>query len=245
MQNSAADEDRVLGWAFKDNLELMREGGDLAAGSACWSRRWLHVLQSAPPASGTLEWLTELDEAAVIERAAAAYLRKCLEPKTRPLPKTPAQDPPPPAPSCTNKFAYYMHHIRPNLPLCQPAPHLYEVYDSQARTALSRFRTSCHDLRIERDRYLPEPIRAPPHERTCLQCASPTSIEDETHLVFHCPIYDMLRFKYADLFSPALPPSIACFLSQDQNRVASFINDCHVLRRRNACMSLAGSESAL
>ncbi|KAI3423537.1 hypothetical protein D9Q98_010669 [Chlorella vulgaris] len=115
LQNSAADEDRVLGWAFKDNLELMREGGDLAAGSACWSRRWLHVLQSAPPASGTLEWLTELDEAAVIERAAAAYLRKCLEPKTRPLPKTPAQDPPPPAPSCTNKFAYYMHHIRPNL----------------------------------------------------------------------------------------------------------------------------------
>ena len=138
-----------------------------------------------------------------------------------------------------------MHHIRPNLPLCQPAPHLYEVYDSQARTALSRFRTSCHDLRIERDRYLPEPIRAPPHERTCLQCASATSIEDETHLVFHCPIYDMLRLKYADLFSPALPPSIACFLSQDQNRVASFINDCHVLRRRNACMSLAGSESAL
>ncbi|KAI3428391.1 hypothetical protein D9Q98_006771 [Chlorella vulgaris] len=75
LQNSAVDEDRVLGWAFKDNLELMREGGDLAAGSACWSRRWLHVLQSAPPASGTLEGLTELDEAAVIERAAAAYLR--------------------------------------------------------------------------------------------------------------------------------------------------------------------------
>ncbi|KAI3432919.1 hypothetical protein D9Q98_010495 [Chlorella vulgaris] len=88
LQNSAADEDRVLGWAFKDNLELMREGGDLAAGSACWSRRWLHVLQSAPPASGTLEWLTELDEAAVIERAAAAYLRKCLEPKTLNAKKT-------------------------------------------------------------------------------------------------------------------------------------------------------------
>ncbi|KAL4853895.1 LINE-1 retrotransposable element ORF2 protein [Chlorella vulgaris] len=67
LQNSAADEDRVLGWAFKDNLELMREGGDLAAGSACWSRRWLHVLQSAPPASGTLEWLTELDEAAKVK----------------------------------------------------------------------------------------------------------------------------------------------------------------------------------
>ncbi|KAI3427296.1 hypothetical protein D9Q98_007227 [Chlorella vulgaris] len=97
LQNSAADEDRVLGWAFKDNLELMREGGDLAAGSACWSRRWLHVLQSAPPASGTLEWLTELDEAAVIERAAAAYLRKCLEPKTPSTPDSASNRPNTPA----------------------------------------------------------------------------------------------------------------------------------------------------
>jgi hypothetical protein len=64
-------------------------------------------------------------------------------------------------------------------------------------------------------------------------------------MVFHCPAYDHLRFEYADLFSPDLPQSIACFLSQDQIRVAAFIHDCHVLRRRNACMSLAGSGSAL
>ena len=121
---------------------------------------------------------------------------------------------------------------------------LKSMYDPNRRIALTRFRTSCHDLRIERERYLPRAIQAPTHERTCLFCASP-AIEDESHMAVHCPIYDHLRFEYADLFPPDLPTSIPCFLSQDQNRVASFINDCHVLRRRNTCMSLAGSESAL
>jgi hypothetical protein len=83
------------------------------------------------------------------------------------------------------------------------------------------------------------------HERTCLMCASPSAIEDEIHMVFHCTLYDSLRFQYADLFPLDLPTSLHCFLSQDQKRVAAFIHDCSVLRRRNACMSLAGSESAL
>ncbi len=147
--------------------------------------------------------------------------------------------------SSTNKFSYYLHHIRADLPLNHMAPHLHEVTDCKHRLALSRFRTSCHDLRIERERYLPQAIKAPTHERTCLMCASPHAIEDETHMVFHCPIYDDLRFQHADLFSPILPEHPECFLSQDQTKVAAFIHDCHVVRRRNACMSLAGSESAL
>ena len=73
--------------------------------------------------------------------------------------------------------------------------------------ALTRFRTSCHDLRIERERYLPQAIKAPIHERTCLMCASFHAIEDETHMVFHCPIYDSLRFEYADLFPPPSCPN--------------------------------------
>ncbi|KAL4452527.1 hypothetical protein ABPG75_008189 [Micractinium tetrahymenae] len=70
----------LLGWALADNLSLMREGGDLAVGSPCWSRRWQQFLQSAPTDSGTLLWLTHLDEAAVLERAAAAYVSHSLEP---------------------------------------------------------------------------------------------------------------------------------------------------------------------
>jgi hypothetical protein len=64
-------------------------------------------------------------------------------------------------------------------------------------------------------------------------------------MTFHCPIYDHLRFEFADLFSTDQPPSIPCFLSQNQTRVAAFIYACHIVRRQYACMSLAGSESAL
>ena len=322
LQASMSEPDRLLGRAFEDNLALMREGTDLASGSPCWCRRWQQFLQSAPTDSGTFVWLTELQEGAVAERAAAAYYRQSLEPAqpnattttttttttirsstqqqhsfaTQPAAQHQGGDtavaplavpggvggpavgrprdseaPPlgqrrvgfqpspvgrsvapsdadaPPAAvatgSTTTKFAYYLHCIRGDLPLNQPSPHLLEVSDCKHRISLSRFRTSCHDLRIERERYLPQALKAPRHERTCLQCAS-ACIEDESHMIFQCPIYDDLRFQYADLFSPDMPHSTACFLTQDQNRVAAFIHDCSVLRRRNACMSLAGSESA-
>ena len=255
--------DRPLGWALQDNLALMREGGDLASGSPCWCRRWQQFLQSAPADSGTLVWLTKLDESAIVERASAAYLRQLMQPATPVIPQqqqhnttptlgaqpelhssTMAPPATPSSTSHTNKFAEYLHCIRGDVPLSHPVPHLHEVTNIKHRISLSRFRTSCHDLRIERERYLPEPIRAPRHMRTCLQCAS-TAVEDETHMIFHCPIYDCLRFEYAELFPPHLPEHIPCFMSQDQKRVASFIHDCSVIRRRNACMSLAGSESAM
>jgi hypothetical protein len=274
LQASMGEPDRLLGWAMADNLALMREGADLATGSPCWCRRWLQFLQSAPTDSGTLVWLTQLDEGAVVERAAAAHLLRSLEPAKPKSPQSqtpcprPAEDPPPqtrqqqpaassqqqqqlPAassqqqqPATANKFAYYLENIRSDLPLTLPAPHLSQVANTKHRISYSRFRTSCHDLRIERERYLPEAIRAPRHERNCLVCASP-AIEDEIHMVFHCPIYDHLRFEYADLFPIDMPQTLSSFLSQDQKRVAAFIHDCLTLRRSNACMSLAGSESAL
>ena len=257
LQTSAAEPDRVLAWALEDNLSLMREGSDIASGSPCWCRRWLSFLQSAPSNSGTLTWLTELREEAIVERASAAFFQQALEP-TQPKPNTasitlsPAiqhdshthQPPADSSTSSTTKFAYYLKHVRGDLPLDHIAPHLLQVPDSKHRNALSRFKTSCHDLRIERERYLPQAIKAPRHERTCLLCASP-HIEDELHMIFYCPIYDDLRFEFADLFPPELPHSIPCFLSQDQNRVATFIYKCHVIRCQHACMSLAGSESAL
>jgi hypothetical protein len=259
LQTSASEPDRVLAWALEDNLSLMREGSDIASGSPCWCRRWLSFLQSAPSNSGTFVWLTELREETIVERASAAFFQQALEP-TQPKSKTasitqqlsPAnqhgshthQPPSDSSTSSTTKFAYYLKHVRGDLPLDHIAPHLLQVPDCKHRIALSRFRTSCHDLRIERERYLPQAIKAPRHERTCLLCASP-QIEDELHMIFDCPIYDDLRFEFADLFPPELPRSIPCFLSQDQNRVATFIHKCHVKRCQHACMSLAGSESAL
>ena len=254
LQASMAEEpDRLLSWAFEDNLALMREGSDLSSGSPCWCRRWSEFLQSAPTEDGTLVWLTKLDEKAVVERAAAAHFRQSVgpaQPKTddpqqrqpaaaasmsaaaapplvaprvagsctaveqsrdvgfQPCPlgcrvALPCMHLPPAAaaaaaaaspPAPTNKFAYYLSHVCADLPLSQPAPHLLHVTHPAHRMSISRFRTRCHDLRIERERYLPPPLSAPLHERTCLICAS-DSIEDETHMVFHCPAYDHLRFE--------------------------------------------------
>ena len=50
-------------------------------------------------------------------------------------------------------------------------------------------------------------------------------------MIFDCHIYDDLRFEFADLFPPELPRSIPCFLSQDPNRVATFIFKCHLLEQ--------------
>lgn len=270
-----AEPDRLLRWAFLDNLELMREGADLAAGSPCWCRKWFTYLQSTPTDTGTIVWLTPLREGDLVERATKAYIHQAMQPSAQPTATTaatvtaattsataPARGPttdnglrarsPParyinergwttaaatatttttPPPDCcsTNKFCYYLSHIRGSLPLGVPAPHLLAATDSRHRINLSRFRASCHHLRIERERYLPEAVKAPRHERTCLACASP-SVEDEFHAIFHCPLYDDLRWEFADLFDPQLPQSTTCFLSQDQNRIAAYIHKCSVLR---------------
>ena len=222
--------DRPLGWALTDNLELQRSGAD------CWCSRWLRFLGSTPTDTGTFVWLTQLRESEVLERACAAYLNRAMEPtpseRDSPNPRSPCPLPSPTR-THTNRFARYISLIRGGAISLEPAPHLYCVWNAAHRAALSRFRASCHDLRIERERYLPAATQAAPHARTCLQCASP-EVEDETHMVFRCPIYDHLRFEYADLFPPDAPPSLDCFLSQDQTRVAAFIHACKVTRCQNA-----------
>ena len=128
------------------------------------------------------------------------------------------------------KFAWYLECVRGDTPLGQLAPHLADgaVRDARHRACLSRFRCSCHDLRIERDRYLPVAVKPPRHLRTCLLCAS-NHVEDEHHLVFICPLYDSLRLEFADLFSTDCH-TVSCFLSQNQDRVAQFVYACSTLR---------------
>ena len=74
--------ERLVSWAFQDNLELMREqlahkartGREVA--SPCWCLRWLRSLASlAPTGTGTVLGVTELDEEAVVARARAEFVR--------------------------------------------------------------------------------------------------------------------------------------------------------------------------
>ena len=278
---AAEQPDRLVCWAFQDNLALLREQlAEEAAGRAvrspCWSRKWLHYLQNAPTDTGTLVWLTEMDEAAVVGRAKAAYITTaaggataasahaaaCMVAATTQrsaggdgnaaaaAAATAAATTPAATLSyvysssgCGNKFAVYLESERGALPLGEMAAHLREgaVSSVRHRAALSRLRCSCHDLRIERDRYLPPSIKPPRHLRTCLMCGS-DSIEDEHHMVFDCPLYSTIRFKFADIFSTCL--TLDSFLSQNQGKVAEFIYSCSELRSRTTHLGHAGPEKA-
>ncbi len=147
-------------------------------------------------------------------------------------------------PCPASKFAMYVDSVRDSTPLGELAPHLVEgeVRNWRHRASLTRFRCSCHDLRIERDRYLPAAVKPPRHLRTCLFCTS-GAVEDEHHMVFACPLYSQLRFEFADLFSTPCP-TLGSFLSQRQERVAHFVHECLTFRRSIAQMSLAGSANA-
>ena len=62
----------------------------------------------------------------------------------------------------------------------------YLLLPLHLRTALLRFRISCHQLRIEIGRYLHPPL--PAQERICLFC-NDGSIEDEKHFMLSCTLY--------------------------------------------------------
>ena len=63
--------------------------------------------------------------------------------------------------------------------------------DKKYKIALSRFRTSSHDLNIEIGRY----DNMPRHQRICRNC-SMNKIESEFHFLLVCPKYRELRQKY-------------------------------------------------
>ena len=64
------------------------------------------------------------------------------------------------------------------------------------RIQITKWRLSSHDLHIETGRYT-SPI-TPRNERICKRC--PTSVEDENHVLFQCPLYDTVRMRNSDLF---------------------------------------------
>ena len=68
---------------------------------------------------------------------------------------------------------------------------IVKVKDKKFRVALTRFRTSSHELFIEKGRY----TNLPRHERICNNCSS-SQIENEYHFLLTCPHYTDLRKKY-------------------------------------------------
>ena len=64
------------------------------------------------------------------------------------------------------------------------------------RKIITRWRLSNHSLNIETQRYTrPRILR---ENRVCLFCYV---LEDENHVLFHCPLYRMIRIKHTKLLS--------------------------------------------
>ena len=90
---------------------------------------------------------------------------------------------------------------------------LYDYY----RVILTRWRLSCHNLKIETGRYTnPYTERS---ERVCTLCTS--SIEDENHVIFVCPRYEDLRTDYTQLL-------------QQSTTIATLFNPCENLMKNTA-----------
>ena len=77
--------------------------------------------------------------------------------------------------------------------------------DREAREVMTRLRGGTNELRIETGRYAitnrDRPLEL--NERRCLICLN-GEIEDETHFVMNCNVYDDLRAKMLDAVSSAL-----------------------------------------
>ena len=62
-------------------------------------------------------------------------------------------------------------------------PYIQQIRGYRLRKSMAQIRCSSHRLRVETGRYTSEAR----HERTCRLCTSATAIEDEQHMLLHCP----------------------------------------------------------
>ena len=70
------------------------------------------------------------------------------------------------------------------------SPHIYKPLSFKQRKEMSKLRLGLLNLRIETARYIRP--RVPPEQRLCLLCNN-GDIEDETHFLLSCGIYDQAR----------------------------------------------------
>ena len=70
---------------------------------------------------------------------------------------------------------------------------LYESFlPEHCRIVITRWRLSCHNLRIETGR---RPPKLPQHLRVCINC---NEVEDENHVIFSCELYTDIRVRFGD-----------------------------------------------
>ena len=100
---------------------------------------------------------------------------------------------------------------------------LYNSFvNDELRITITRWRLSCHKLRIETGRYT-YPI-TPRDERLCKMCLT---VEDESHALFHCPAHTFIRMKYFALLCKYTTVNLLLNpqSSEDVMQVGSYIGE--------------------
>ena len=94
--------------------------------------------------------------------------------------------------------------------------------NDELRMTITRWRLSCHKLRIETGRYT-NPI-TPRDQRLCKICLV---LEDEQHALFHCPAHNFVRLKYISLLTKynTVPLILNPQCSEDIGKIGIFIRE--------------------
>ena len=125
-------------------------------------------------------------------------------------------------------------------------PFLTLVKNHKLRNFISRFRLSNHQLMIEKGRYARPKIER--EQRFCYNCLD--KIEDETHFVINCPVYNTEREKLFEICRaksnmkihfdsiPTEKQKLIFIMTSDDvdiiNGFASYLKHC--FRKRDDCL---------
>ena len=115
--------------------------------------------------------------------------------------------------------ATYMQMRGPNTAYAMQT-YLTRIRGFRLRRAYASIRCSSHQLRVQTGRYLLPQLKR--EDRTCRICGSPNEIEDESHILLHCPGLADLRSAHSHLFAEQ-QQSLATLFEQPPSRVATYI----------------------
>ena len=106
-------------------------------------------------------------------------------------------------------------------------PYLASIKDREVRKSMAKFRVGSHWLEIQQGRF----TRTERTLRTCKKCSS-GSVEDENHMLFHCPAYQHVRVKYAELLNSA--SDLSSLFRKSPNIVGRLIHECYMVHKELA-----------
>ena len=115
---------------------------------------------------------------------------------------------------------------------------LTRVRGFRLRRAYASIRCTSHQLHVQTGRYLLPQLKR--EDRTCRIRGSLSDIEDEDHILLHCPGCADLRSAHSHLF-PEQQQSLTALFRQPQSQVATYVRAA--LRQHADVLGITGCAS--